>query len=99
MRGLVTLLGPFKIVTEDLSAKKYVIASLVISLTNLLRQEIEQTKPSTAIGLSVQNDLLKGINDRLVLLEENVFWPKEPSWIPASKNCILVQYWLLLMQY
>ncbi|KAK0170493.1 hypothetical protein PV327_011373, partial [Microctonus hyperodae] len=50
---------PFKIVTEDLSAEKYVTASLVIPLTNLLKQEIEQTKTSTAIGVSVQNDLLK----------------------------------------
>ncbi|CAH0717147.1 unnamed protein product, partial [Brenthis ino] len=58
LRNLVTLLSPFKIVTEDLSAEKYVTASLVIPLTNLLKQEIEQTKPSTAIGVSVQNDLL-----------------------------------------
>lgn len=49
------LLGPFK---EGLSTKKYVIASslVILHLTNVLRQEI---KPSTAIGLSVQSDLLK----------------------------------------
>ncbi|CAH2097475.1 unnamed protein product [Euphydryas editha] len=34
LRDLVTLLGPFKIVTEDLSAENYVTASLVIPLTN-----------------------------------------------------------------
>lgn len=38
LRDLVTLLGPFKIVTEDLNAEKYVTASLVIPLTNLLKQ-------------------------------------------------------------
>lgn len=61
LRVLVTILNPFKTVTEDLSAEKYVTASLVIPLTNLLKQEIEQTKTSTAIGASVQNDLLNGI--------------------------------------
>ncbi|KAJ8720573.1 hypothetical protein PYW08_006038 [Mythimna loreyi] len=55
LRDLVTLLGPFKIVTEDLSAEKYVTASLVIPLTNLLKQEIEQTKTSTAIGVMALN--------------------------------------------
>ena len=53
LRDLATLLGSFKIVTEDLSAEKYVTVSLVIPLTNLLKQEIEKTKTSTAIGVSV----------------------------------------------
>lgn len=74
LRVLVTILNPFKTVTEDLSAEKYVTASLVIPLTNLLKQEIEQTKTSTAIGASVQNDLLNGIEGRvLVPLQENPF--------------------------
>lgn len=82
LRVLVTLLGRFKIVTEDLSAEKYVTASLVIPLINLLKQEIGQTKTSTAIGVSVQNDLLKGIEDRLVPLQENLFLAK------ATISCI-----------
>lgn len=86
LHDLVTLLGPFKIVTEDLSAEKYVTASLVIPLTNLLKQEIEQTKISTAIGLSVQNDLLKGIEDRLVPLQENLLLAKATILDPRFKN-------------
>ncbi|KAJ8706937.1 hypothetical protein PYW08_011071 [Mythimna loreyi] len=86
LRDLVTLLGPFKIVTEDLSAEKYVTASLVIPLTNLLKQEIEQTKTSTAIGVSVQNDLLKGIEDRLVPLQENLFLAKATILDPRFKK-------------
>ncbi|GBP41627.1 Zinc finger BED domain-containing protein 1 [Eumeta japonica] len=86
LHDLVTLLGPFKIVTEDLSAEKYVTASLVIPLTNLLKQEIEQTKISTAIGLSVQNDLLKGIEDRLVPLQENLLLTKATILDPRFKK-------------
>ncbi|CAH0716939.1 unnamed protein product, partial [Brenthis ino] len=86
LRNLVTLLSPFKIVTEDLSAEKYVTASLVIPLTNLLKQEIEQTKPSTAIGVSVQNDLLNGIQSRLVPLQENLFLAKATILDPRFKK-------------
>ena len=86
MRNLVTLLGPFKILTEDLSVEKYVTVSLVIPLTNLLKQEIEQTKTSTAIGVSVQNDLLKGIEDRLVPLQENLFLAKATILDPRFKK-------------
>ncbi|CAH0406254.1 unnamed protein product [Chilo suppressalis] len=86
LHDLVTLLGPFKIVTEDLSAEKYVTASLVIPLTNLLKQEIEQTKISTAIGLSVQNVLLKGIEDRLVSLQENLLLAKATILDPRFKK-------------
>ena len=74
LRDLVILLGPFTIVTEDLSAEKYVTVSLVIPLTNLLKQEIEQTKTSTAIGVSVQNDLLKGIEDKISTFTRKPFF-------------------------
>ena len=78
----VTLLGSFKIVTEDLSAGKYVTVSLVIPFTNLLKQGIDQTKTSTGIGVSVQNYLFKGIED----IQENLFLAKATILDPRFKK-------------
>lgn len=86
LRDLITLLGPFKLATEEISGEKYVTASLVIPLSNLLRQEIEQAKPSTDVGLSVQYDLLKGINERLGPLEHNIFLAKATILDPRFKK-------------
>lgn len=86
LRDLVTLLAPFKMATEELCAEKYVTASLVIPLTNLLRHEIEQSTPSTAIGISVKNDLLKGIINRLAPLEHNMFLAKATIMDPRFKR-------------
>lgn len=73
IRDIVALLGPFKEATEEVSGANYVTSSLAIPIINLIHQVTEQTTPSTTLGLSVKEDLLKRVQDQLSPLERNIF--------------------------
>lgn len=73
IRDLIGLLGPFKEGTEEISGANYVTASLAIAVLNLLRQVTDQATPSTTLGITIQQALLKKIEDKLAPLEKKSF--------------------------
>lgn len=86
IRDCINLLKGFKQATEDISGKGYVTASLVIPLANLLREELEQAKPISDIGISIKNNLLNGVLERLIPLEKNSFLAKATILDPRFKK-------------
>lgn len=73
IRDLVAILGPFKEATEEISGANYVTSSLAIPVTNLIRQAVEHISPSTSLGLTVKEALLKKVQERLGPLEKNSY--------------------------
>lgn len=73
IRDLIGLLGPFKEGTEEISGANYATASLAIPILNLVRQVTHQATPSTTLGITIQQALLKKIKDKLAPLEKNLF--------------------------
>ena len=73
LRDLIALLGPFKEATEEISGANYVTSSLAIPVSNLLRQVMVQSKPSSSLGNTVKEALLKKIDEKLAPLEKNSF--------------------------
>lgn len=73
IRDLIGLLGPFKEGTEKISGANYATASLAIPILNLVRQVTHQATPSTTLGITIQQALLKKIEDKLAPLEKNLF--------------------------
>ncbi|XP_044586625.1 zinc finger BED domain-containing protein 6-like [Cotesia glomerata] len=73
IRDLIKLLGPFKEATEEISGAHYVTSSLVIPVSNLLRQAVDQSTPSTSLGETVRMALLEKIDQKLASLETNTY--------------------------
>lgn len=86
IRDLIILLTPFKEATEEISGDRYVTASLAIPIANLLQKGLEQGKPLTHLGVTVQKSLLHFLTTKLEPLEENLNLAKATILDPRFKR-------------
>lgn len=90
LRDLITLLGPFKEATEEISGANYVTSSLAIPVSNLLRQVTDQTNPSTTLGETVKEALIKKIDEKLVPFHNNTFLSAATILDPRFKTRVSI---------
>ncbi|XP_057332079.1 uncharacterized protein LOC130671946 [Microplitis mediator] len=86
LRDLIALLGPFKEATEEISGANYVTSSLATPVSNLLRQVTDQTNPSTTLGETVKEALLKKIDKKLIPFHNNTFFSAATILDPRFKR-------------
>ncbi|XP_046746402.1 zinc finger BED domain-containing protein 4-like [Diprion similis] len=70
VRDCIAVLKPFEIATKEISGEKYVTVSMVISIINFVRGQLQKTSPESATAKKLKFQLEDKMNRRMADLEK-----------------------------